>query len=166
MTEPIICTNFDILRCVASQLLSQAKVPRGFRPPSPSKLLSTLWGGEKSKEYRPGHSKSSSASAILLGDIPKMSPPKVNTVRPATSASSASQDESSHFRISVVGPASKHLDDHLKLLEQTFTAYILALQSRSGNIVGRTLRAREHVDRAEVNELYNVLLEEDRKSVV
>ena len=48
----------------------------------------------------------------------------------------------------------------MSLLEQTFSAYALALQSRSGNIVGRILRGRENVDRSSVNELYNVLLED------
>ncbi len=46
------------------------------------------------------------------------------------------------------------------LLEDTFVAYIVALRSRSGNVVGRVLRNRAGADELVVNELYNLLLED------
>ena len=46
------------------------------------------------------------------------------------------------------------------MLEDTFAAYIVALRSRSGNVVGRVLRSRTSADELDVNELYNTLLED------
>lgn len=51
----------------------------------------------------------------------------------------------------------------LERLEATFSAYMIAIRSRSGNIVGRVLRARDRADQAAVNELYNVLLDHPGK---
>lgn len=51
-------------------------------------------------------------------------------------------------------PAQK---DPLISLEETFTTYIVALRSRSGNVVGRVLRGRSGADERLVNELYNIL---------
>lgn len=48
-------------------------------------------------------------------------------------------------------------------LEQTLTAYILALRSRSGNIIGRVLQTRHQANTVEVNELYNILIEDAGK---
>lgn len=74
------------------------------------------------------------------------------------------EKEENSSKISVVGAStSKGLDTQFGLLEQTFAAFVLSLQSRSGNILGRMLRVRDHVDRAPVNELYNILLEDPSK---
>lgn len=156
MTEPVVYSNFEILRYIAGHLLSQAKVPRGLRPPSPSKMLSSLWGGGQSKEtVTPLKS-----PVPLLGDVPKISPTKSTFNRPDTPSSLTSAQEKQTHRISVV---ESDADRHVKSLEQTFSAYILSLRSRSGNIVGRILRARDNVDRTAVNELYNILLEDPGK---
>lgn len=53
--------------------------------------------------------------------------------------------------------------DPLSALEQTFTAYIICLRSRKGNIVGRILLNRKQADSGEVNELYNILIEDASK---
>ena len=45
----------------------------------------------------------------------------------------------------------------LALLEDTFTAYVVALRSRSGNVVGKVLRNRATAEELLVNELYNIL---------
>ncbi|THC97894.1 hypothetical protein EYZ11_002645 [Aspergillus tanneri] len=161
MTESIVHSNFEILRYLTGYLTSQLKSPRGFRPPSPTKLLSSLLG---SKDTNTLNSKAPT-SATLLGEFPKMPPPRTNLSRSNTmpSAFSGKEDkkEETSSKISMVsGTSSKELDSPFSVLEQAFSAYVLALQSRSGNIVGRTLRARDNVDRSSVNELYNVLLED------
>ncbi|KAL1967901.1 hypothetical protein VTN77DRAFT_2318 [Rasamsonia byssochlamydoides] len=158
LTETIVYSNFDILRQVASHILAQTKVPRSFRPPSPTKLISTLWGGGSQTKDPPSPSKAFNPNAFF-GEVPKITPPKVNAV---TTTPSTPVDETAP-KISIVAPSSANQEDHLRLLEQTFSAYILALRSRSGNIVGRTLRSRGNADRAMVNELYNVLLEDPGK---
>ncbi|PWY95851.1 Rho guanyl nucleotide exchange factor [Aspergillus sclerotioniger CBS 115572] len=163
MTESIVHSNFEILRYLTGHLMAQFKVPRGFRPPSPSKLLSSLLGGNQSKESNTPNSKSPS-SATLLGEFPKMPPPRANMSRSNTLPSVFPGKEESPIKISVVGAApSKGQESPFSALEQTFGAYALALQSRSGNIVGRSLRGRDNVDRSSVNELYNILLEDPGK---
>lgn len=133
-----------------------------FRPPSPSKLLSSLLGSGQSKDST--SSIKAPSSATLLGEFPKMPPPRANLTRSNTLPSASPGKEETPNRISVVGsPSSKGAEGQFGQLEQTFAAYALALQSRSGNVVGRTLRARDHVDRSLVNELYNVLLEDPAK---
>ncbi|GLA20560.1 hypothetical protein AnigIFM62618_009135 [Aspergillus niger] len=160
MTESIVHSNFDILRYLAGHLMAQFKVPRGFRPPSPSKLLSSLLGGSQSKESNAPSAKAPT-SATLLGEYPKMPPPRGNMPRSNTLPSVFPGKEESPVKISVVGaPPTKGEESPFSALEQTFAAYALALQSRSGNIVGRSLRGRDNVDRSSVNELYNILLED------
>lgn len=51
-------------------------------------------------------------------------------------------------------------------LEETLTAYFLALQARKGNIVGRVVSGRTRANELSVNELYNSLLEDPNLMVV
>lgn len=172
LTVPLVHSNFEIIRYIASNLITQVKASRGFRPPSPTKLLSNLLGGSQSRENVP--TTKTPSSAALTGEFPKMPPPRANLLRSNTLPSSfpgkekenekEKEKEESSNRISVVGaPTAKGPDGQLGSLEQTFAAYVLSLQFRSGNILGRVLRARENVDRTQVNELYNVLLEDPGK---
>src|SRR5690606_3516333 len=50
-------------------------------------------------------------------------------------------------------------ENPLMRLEQTFTGYVAALQSRKGSIIGRTFLSRSGVDELAVNDLYNRLIE-------
>ncbi|KAJ5101761.1 hypothetical protein NUU61_003983 [Penicillium alfredii] len=168
LTEPLIHSNFEILRYIASNLITHVKASRGFRPPSPTKLISNLLGG--SRDSVP--TIKAPSSATLLGEFPKMPPPRpthsrANTLPstfPGKEKDQERENEETSNRISVVGaPAAKGPDGQIGSLEQTFAAYVLSLQSRSGNILGRMLRVRDNVDRAPVNELYNVLLEDPAK---
>ncbi|KAJ5246225.1 hypothetical protein N7468_001208 [Penicillium chermesinum] len=169
---PLIHSNLEILRYLTSNLMTHVKTSRSFRPPSPSKLISNLLGG--SRENVPTVKQPGSGN--LLADFPKMPPPRGNLSRSNTLPSSfPTKDKDKEkergkekieqsTKISVVGnTASRGQESQLGLLEQTFAAYVLSLQSRSGNILGRMLRARENVDRAPVNELYNILLEDPSK---
>jgi hypothetical protein len=172
LTGPLIHSNFETLRYIASSLITQVKTSRGFRPPSPTKLISNLLGG--SRDNVP--TLKGPTSATLTGEFPKMPPPRGQLSRSNTLPSSLpgkdkekekekdKGKEESTSKISVVGASdSRPLDTQFSLLEQTFAAYILSLQSRSGNILGRMLRARDNADRAPVNELYNILLEDPSK---
>ncbi|GES59856.1 hypothetical protein ATETN484_0004018700 [Aspergillus terreus] len=166
MTESIVHSNFEILRYLAGYVYSQVKTQRGFRPPSPSKLLSSLLGGGQSRDNGASNSRTPN-SATLLGEFPKMPPPRANLSRSNTLPSSfpgKDRKDDGPSKISVVGSANaKGQESPFSVLEQTFAAYVLALQSRSGNIVGRSLRTRDSVDRSSVNELYNILLEDPGK---
>lgn len=164
--KPLVHSNFAIIRYIASNLITQVKSSRGFRPPSPTKLLSNLLSG--SRENVP--TLKGPSSATLLGEFPKMPPPRSQHFRSNTLPSTFpgkdkdKQKEENPSKISVVGASnSQGPDGQLGSLEQTFAAYVLSLQSRSGNILGRMLRSRENADRSPVNELYNVLLENPSK---
>ncbi|KAL3464217.1 hypothetical protein BJX64DRAFT_255225 [Aspergillus heterothallicus] len=163
MTESLIQSNFAIIRYLAGHLVTQFKTPRGFRPPSPSKLIANLLGGGHSRESSTSSSKAP-GSATLLGEFPRMPPPRANMSRSNTLPSSFPGKEETPVKVSVVDTTPSRISDSpFTVLEQAFAAYVLALQSRSGNIVGRTLRTRDNVDRSGVNELYNVLLEDPAK---
>lgn len=90
-----------------------------------------------------------------------MPPPRGNLPRSNTLPSSIAGKEETPIKAPPAETTvSKGPEGQFGMLEQTFAAYALALQSRSGNIVGRTLRGRDNVDRSSVNELYNILLED------
>ena len=62
-------------------------------------------------------------------------------------------------RMTMIGSTSDICRNPAALLEDSFLAYIVALRSRSGNVVGKVLRSRATADELAVNELYNTLLE-------
>lgn len=162
--KPLVHSNLEILRYLASNLITQVKSSRSFRPPSPTKLISNLLGG--GRETVP--TVKSPNSATLTGEFPKIPPPRGNLSRsntlPSTFPGKAKdKDENPNKTPDAGSTAVKGPSSQLGSLEQTFAAYVLSLQSRSGNILGRMLRAREHADRSPVNELYNILLEDPSK---
>lgn len=63
-------------------------------------------------------------------------------------------------KVNLVDSCQDSYKSPIVLLEDTFAAYVVALRSRSGNVVGRVLRSRASADELEVNELYNILLED------
>jgi hypothetical protein len=56
------------------------------------------------------------------------------------------------------GPDDRPVNPLVRL-EETFTSYIAALQSRKGNIIGKVLRSRSFADELTVNALYNAFIE-------
>ncbi|KAF3483497.1 uncharacterized protein GIQ15_02821 [Arthroderma uncinatum] len=151
LTGNILQNNFNILRIVAQHILGVSKGSKAFRPPSPTKLLSNLWGAGHPKSLGHTPSKSLPSLPVLTHTVPTLQPQTSNI-----SLDDAVPPKTSHGGISISDGAASPLEQ----LEKTFTAYTLAIRSRSGNIVGRILRSRDRVDAAAVNELYNVLLED------
>lgn len=91
----------------------------------------------------------------LMGNVPMMQPPPLS--RSNSKASEKSHDSPgppSRGGFEDVRPANQ-----LIRLEETFTGYMAALQSRKGNIVGRILRSRRQADELQVNALYNAFIE-------
>ncbi|OAL67862.1 hypothetical protein A7C99_0993 [Trichophyton rubrum] len=130
---------------------SASKGSKTFRPPSPTKLLSTLWSASQPKNLGHAPSKSLPSLPALSNNVPTLQPQSSNT-----SLDDVSPQKLPHGGISIPDGTASPLEQ----LEETFTAYILAIRSRSGNIVGRVLRSRDRVDTTAVNELYNILLED------
>ena len=87
----------------------------------------------------------------FIKDIPSIPPP--------TPAKSSSDLGNTHLdnKVTLVEAPVESQKSSLALLEDTFTTYVVALRSRSGNVVGKVLRNRATADELIVNELYNIL---------
>lgn len=128
---------------------------KSFRTTSPVKILSQFLGVTSNKD--PGTPSTQSQGG--LKDIPMM-PPPIGTLSRSPSGRKAADDGKENGQVTLVGAdTSQRPQDPLRPLEETFATYMLALRSRSGNIVGRVLRGRAWADTLAVNELYNVLCE-------
>ncbi|KIW01872.1 uncharacterized protein PV09_06721 [Verruconis gallopava] len=117
---------------------------------SPVKLLSSIFGGSINREPGSLRKHNSTKSESGLGVVPQFRPPQ------PTRRTSRDLPSKPSTPTEVVSAAA----DALAKLEQTLSSYILALQARKGNIVGRVLRMRGAADELTVNELYNALLED------
>lgn len=87
--------------------------------------------------------------------------PSIPALIPAKTSPDLAENYLSN-KVTLVATAAEAYKSPLALLEDTFTAYIVALRSRSGNVVGKILRSRATADELVVNELYNTL----RQSIV
>ncbi|KAL8894679.1 MAG: hypothetical protein Q9192_004128 [Flavoplaca navasiana] len=144
--------NHHVLRALPIQPPSDQSSIRSFRPLSPIKLVSHLFGGSTSQASTPVKAKD---QAPKMRDIPPMPPPK--------SVGQASGDQTRPppgEKPTMIGGTGESASDPLAGLEPTLNAYIVALRSRSGNIVGKILRNRASADELLVNELYNILIED------
>lgn len=86
-----------------------------------------------------------------MRNIPLIPPPTPAKTSPGTA------ENHLNSKVTLVETAAETYKSPLALLEDTFTAYVVALRSRSGNVVGRVLRSRATADELLVNELYNIL---------
>jgi hypothetical protein len=122
---------------------------RTSRPHSPVKMLTSLFGGGVSREH--GSLRKNNPSVQTLTDIPQMHPPQQS--RPSSSETASKTASSTHL---------SHISgDDMTKLEETLACYILALQARKGNIVGKILRSRvSSADEVTVNVLYNAVQED------
>ena len=86
-----------------------------------------------------------------MRNIPSIPPPTPGKISPDPA------DDHLNNKVTLVETAAETYKSPLALLEDTFTAYVVALRSRSGNVVGKVLRSRATADELLVNELYNIL---------
>ena len=133
---------------------SRAEKTRSFLATSPVKLLSSFLGGSTTtldhnsaaaKAQRP----TLGANSSTLSLPPATARPEVGSL----SGSIRGRDAVRH------GMEGERPENPLVRLEQTFTGYVAALQSRKGHFVGRTLLSRSAADELTVNDLYNKLIE-------
>ena len=132
--------------------LSMARERSHSRPHSPVKLLTNLFGGAVNRDQHSPR-KHTSISSNPFSDIPQLSP----ALAPAFDSRPSTKDGPGKTTVGV--NSSRSAIDGLERLEATLASYILALNVRKGNIVGRTLRNRTAADLLAVNEVYNSLLE-------
>jgi hypothetical protein len=168
LTEYLLDRNLAILRSIELQASDQA-APQDraaqsssrerARSRSPRKLISNFLSS-----VGPG----SEAPTLLKRDAPVLAMPSQLPRVPSSTASKPPSRESRPTSRDL--PTSKHsstarveqitASTPAQKLENTLSSYILALQARKGNIVGRNLKMRATAGELAVNELYNGLLED------
>ena len=126
-----------------------------FRPPSPVKALTNLLGGSV-KENTPSKQHNPFGSVDLVN---KPLPPLDHSLQRQESKK-ALEEDSKASKVTIVQATNNYENGSLDSLETTLNTYIIALHSRAGNIVGRTLRNRKASDELKVNELYNAIVED------
>lgn len=121
---------------------------RSFLATSPVKLLSSFWTGGSS------NAEPSSPPKITRGPAAgSLSTPSLPRANSAHSIFGSNRDKD---RIPL---DDGRPENPLMRLEQTFTGYVAALQSRKGSVIARMFLNRSAVDELEVNDLYNRLIE-------
>ncbi|KAK3071596.1 hypothetical protein LTR53_008333 [Teratosphaeriaceae sp. CCFEE 6253] len=135
------------------------------RPKSPRKLLSGFLSSTGPASQPP---------SLLKKDLPPLPPPgqlprarlaeQMPSHPPSRESRPSSKDQATPRSLTSMRSTDQLSTTHHKL-EETFLAYVLALQSRKGNIVGRSLKMRATADQLAVNELYNSLLEDPNMMV-
>jgi hypothetical protein len=177
MRASLLERNADMLRSIELEVREEQTqearpVPNRehshrHRPRSPVKMLSSFLSHSTGPGTHP--------PTYLKKDLPHlptpriMPPPQQIPAKPPSRESRPSSKDqvtpksqaSMRSTESLVGPTGPH-----KKLEDTLSAYILALQARKGNIVGRILKMRALADELLVNDLYNNLLEDPNMMVI
>ena len=125
-----------------------------YRPISPMKLLSKVFGADVTPSRSPSKP-SRDGTTSSLSSLPQPSTVKEQGI---VKVNVDLKDPGS--KVTLLDASTDTYRSPLAVLEDTFFAYIIALRSRSGNVVGRILRGRVAADELSVNELYNTLLED------
>nr|POE72174.1 hypothetical protein CFP56_12050 [Quercus suber] len=164
MTSCLLDRNLETLQSLDLQTESDVQVSglesvpheRVRRPKSPVKLLANFLSGAA-----PGNHPST-----LKKDLPLVPPPLAPRILPpgqlppkppSRESRPVSRDEPELRPLSLMRPLDVLGYTH-KRAEDTLATYLLALQARKGNIVGRSLKMRSCADELAVNELYNSVL--------
>lgn len=177
MRASLLERNADMLRSIELEVREEQTqearpVPNRehshrHRPRSPVKMLSSFL----SHSTGPGsHPPTYLKKELPFLPTPRIMPPpqQIPSKPPSRESRPSSKDQptpksqaSMRSTESLVGSIGPH-----KKLEDTLSAYILALQARKGNIVGRILKMRALADELLVNDLYNNLLEDPNMMVI
>ncbi|KFZ09419.1 hypothetical protein V502_08760 [Pseudogymnoascus sp. VKM F-4520 (FW-2644)] len=153
--NPALTTSFIL--CYSSILSSlnlqvDNDKAKYYRSPSPVKMLSSfLTGGGSNSSDPPKHKRTPT-----LGSIPSFTAPSLSRSSSKKDMDFIVTSTNSSFKASF---DESNTANPLVKLEETFTGYIIALQSRKGNIIGRVLRNRAGADELSVNALYNKFIE-------
>ncbi len=127
-----------------------------MRPLSPVKMISNLLSGVSLSQ--PNTPSKRRHNNIVTKELPSIPPPVPG--KSLVEPHGIPDDNPFSSKVTLLGTTSGSYKTPLALLEETSVAYVVALRSRSGIVVGKVLRSRASADELAVNELYNVLLEE------
>jgi hypothetical protein len=151
LTTAFVSHYSNILR--ALHIKPEGERTRSFRPPSPVKMLSNLLNGGGS--FNTVVTPVKQPRTPQLGSIPSMPPPSMPRSNSQKGLGPAiDMDSNARAAIEENRPTNP-----LFRLEETLTGYIASLQSRKGNVVGKSLRGRAVADELSVNALYNAFIE-------
>jgi hypothetical protein len=142
------------------------------RPRSPVKMLSSFLSASTGPGSHP--------PVLLKKDLPSLPSPRMPqlqsprmpppqhtpTLKPPSRESRPSSRDQATPKSQASMKSTESLVAPVKRLEETLSAYVLALQARKGNIVGRNLKMRALADELQVNDLYNSLLEDPNMMVI
>ena len=178
-TPALVLRNQTVLKSL--QLVNTASQPtvqplqssendRIHRPLSPVKMLSNFLASTGPGTPHPTHHlhKKMPVPQSLMENAPSMAPPVSQIARPQSKDASRPTSKDQPVSRSEAGPelTSNPVNPSKKRLDDTLNAYLLALQARKGNIVGKVVKARVTANELSVNELYNSLLEDPNMMVV
>ncbi|GAM85001.1 hypothetical protein ANO11243_030040 [Dothideomycetidae sp. 11243] len=138
---------------------------KSSRPISPVKTLSSFLASRTGST----HSHLPKKVDSIFTAVPNL-PPKPSALpkpRSRDSQRPSSKDELNAVEqnISLTDP-SKSASTPNKRLEDTLSTYLLAIQARKGNVVGRVVMARANANPVQVNDLYNALQENPNMMVL
>jgi len=156
LVQSQILYNQSVLTSIPIATHPEDVNPRNFRPLSPVKMISNLLSGVSlSQPNTPSKRRHNNSVTKELPSIPPPVPSKF-----FVEANGTLNDNPFSSKVNLLDSTSNAYKTPLALLEETFVAYVVALRSRSGNVVGKILRSRATANELAVNELYNTLLEE------
>ncbi|MCJ1311956.1 hypothetical protein MMC25_005630 [Agyrium rufum] len=130
---------------------------RRLRPLSPVKAFSTFLGGSV-KETSPTKA---NVQALFSRNTPLLPPLELTQYH--NDSAPLGVRATSQNPVTLIKGVAVRGKDSVEQLEATFSAYIIALTSRRGNVVGRVLRSRVNAEELAINELYNTLLEDSTR---
>ncbi|KAK6413012.1 hypothetical protein LTR81_013122 [Elasticomyces elasticus] len=136
------------------------------RPKSPRKMLANFLSSTGPGSHPPSFLKKDLPPLPPPGQLPRTRLAEQMPSKPPSRESRPSSKDQAMPRSLTSMRSTDQLSNVHKRLEETFSAYVLALQSRKGNIVGRSLKMRAMADQLAVNELYNSLLEDPNMMVL
>ena len=182
MRASLLERNADLLRSIELEvreeqtqevrLVPSREHSHRHRPRSPVKMLSSFLSASTGPGSHP--------PVLLKKDLPslpsprmpplqspRMPPPQhIPVLKPPSRESRPSSRDQATPKSQASMKSTESLVAPVKKLEETLSAYVLALQARKGNIVGRNLKMRALADELQVNDLYNSLLEDPNMMVI
>lgn len=147
LAPALISYHTKILKSMNLSAVGREK-SRSFLATSPVKLLSSIWNGGGTPVEPPSTTKQ--GRSLANNALPPPSLPRTNSTH-SIFGSSRDKDR--------VPLDDSRPENPLMRLEQTFTGYVAALQSRKGAVIARMFLNRSAVDELAVNDLYNRLIE-------
>ena len=140
-----------VVEAVQTILIFSEPPPEKARPMSPVKAITNLLGSYMSQYSSPIKQ---NMERMPINLDPFVAPHNYPTAGHKKSYSESNIGSGS------IGKKQAQARESIFQLEDTLNTYLVAIQTRRGNLVGRSLRGRSTASELSVNELYNSLIED------